>query len=249
MERELPSDQQELLDAYFTGSLNDDMLLAIDKLLAEDESFREAFEFQSDVCKALVHQDQADFRATLLRIESQSDRKINRLPARWTAAIAAALLLIATWLFYPSNPQIDTESTLVSHYFTPQANIHFPITRNTASNTLAYRAFSAYETQDWPMAESLLDSAIRSDNRSEMYLYLANVYMAEGRFGEAIPLLEHFRISGDAHSDRASWYLALCHVAIGKSNQAKTYLNETIERRAYPYERAQELLYRLQSEN
>ncbi len=245
MEKDLPIDKQALLDAFFSGRLNDTEQKHFDDYLEGDASFREAYEFQTDVKKALQYQDIAAFRDQLKSIEAgttvkQSGGRILRI---WLSA--AVVMLVAGYLVYSTVWRIESNQDLVQHYFDVQANIHYPITRSAQDPSLEYQAFIAYESQNWPLAQLLLDSAMTVDYRPEFALYLANVYMVEKRFEQAIPLLEHYLESGDMYSDRALWFLALSHLALKKKDRSVEYLNEMVRLQSYPHEQAMELLSKL----
>jgi tetratricopeptide (TPR) repeat protein len=146
---------------------------------------------------------------------------------------------------YSTAWRIESDQDLFQHYFDVQANIHNPITRSAQEPSVEYQAFVAYESQNWPLAQSLLDSAMSVDNRPEYALYLANVYMVQRRFDQALPLLEHYLESGDMYSDRALWFLALSHLALDQKDRSIEYLNEMVRLQSYPHEQAAELLSKL----
>jgi tetratricopeptide (TPR) repeat protein len=246
MEKDLPIDKQVLLDAFFSGRLDDTGRKRFDEYLEEDAAFREEYEFQTEIKKALQHQDIAAFRDQLHSIEAKlSAGKPNR-NALWIWMSAAVVLLIASVLLYISGKDVSTKQDLYAQYFRPQANIHYPITRNARDASLEYQAYLAYETENWALAANLLDSAMSTVQRPELAFYLANAFMAENRYDDAIPLLEDYRNSGDEYADRASWYLALSHLALGENDSAKSYLVEVVRTQSYPHELASELLAKMQ---
>jgi len=245
MEKDLPIDKQALLDAFFSGRLDDTERKRFEEYLEEDVAFREAYEFQTDVKKALQHQDIAAFRDQLNSIEAGRTVKQSDSRKLWIWLSAASVLLVAGYLVYSTVWRIESEKDLFQQYFDVQANIHYPITRSAQEPSLEYQVFIAYESQNWPLAQSLLDSAMSVDHRPEFALYLANVYMVQRRFDQAIPLLEHYLKSGDMYSDRALWFLALSHLALDQKDRSIEYLNEMVRLQSYPHEQATELLSKL----
>ena len=245
MEKDLPIDKQALLDAFFSGRLDDTERKRFDEYFEEDAAFREAYEFQTDVKKALQHQDIAAFRDQLKSIEASRTVEQSYGRMLWVWLSAAAVVIVAGYLVYSTAWRIESDQDLFQHYFDVQANIHNPITRSAQEPSVEYQAFVAYESQNWPLAQSLLDSAMSVDNRPEYALYLANVYMVQRRFDQALPLLEHYLESGDMYSDRALWFLALSHLALDQKDRSIEYLNEMVRLQSYPHEQAAELLSKL----
>jgi tetratricopeptide (TPR) repeat protein len=246
MERDLPTEKQTLLDAYFLGRMSEADRALFEEYLQQDAAFREAFEFQTDLKKALQHQDVTAFRKQLNAIEAKrwTNRPFKPMILVWISA--AILLLISTILIYNSGTNNASEQDLYAQYFRPQANIHYPITRNTSDLSLQYHVFIAYESNNWTTAKSLLDSALSIEQRPELAFYLANIYLVEKNYEAAIPLLEQFLESEDSFSDRALWYLALAYIGLEHKDHAIHYLNEVIRTQSYPHEQASELLIKLE---
>lgn len=233
------------MDAYFLDRLSDSDRVLFEEYLTSDDTFREEYEFQKDLKKALQHQDVAVFRDQLRSIEAKHAAGKPKRNTFWIWMSAAAVLLIVSFMLYVSGPNAPSDQDLYAQYFRPQANIHDPITRSSSDVSLEYQAYLAYETEDWNLAAQLLDSAMTIAQRPELGFYLANAYMADHRYEDAIPLLEAYRNSGDAHSERATWYLALSHLALGQSERAISYLEEVVRIQSYPHELASDLLAKM----
>lgn len=246
MERELTTEQLRLIEMSFSGVLNEADQALFDQYLKEDPLFLTEFEFQTELKKALVHQNKSEFKELLVQIESTYSKRSGSFRPWWTATAAAILLISVTsvvYLFSPSSKNVD----LVSVYFQPQTNIHYPITRSFQNSSLRDKAFIAYEAGEWEKASVLIDSLARTEPSLPLNLYRANLLLLEGRFEQAIPLLEDFVESNDPYADRALWYLALAYLGLKNTEKSSEYVEMVIQGKHFPYEKAIELRDRLAS--
>lgn len=244
MKRELTTEQLDLIEASFAGVLEEADSALFDQYLKNDHLFREEVEFQLELKKALKHKDRREFKELLVQIESTYSKPRSGFRHWWTATAAAILLLSVSsvvYLFSPSSKNVD----LVSAYFQPQTNIHYPITRSFQNSSLQDQAFIAYQAGEWDKAAVLLDSLARTEPRIDLNLYQANLLLINRRFEQAIPLLEQFLESEDPYADRALWYLALAYLGLENTEKSSEYLEMVIQGKHFPFEKAAELKEKL----
>ena len=235
----------ELIDRYFEGSLTDEERKKFEELLEVDPDFKEEFLFQKDLKAVIEDNKRKELKTYLQEVEGKMSNKIVLpfIKREWLVAASLALTLaIGTWgvknSFYPSNERI------YNTYYDPYINTVQPITRGSNTLSIEYRAFVAYESGDFHKAINLF-SSVKNPDRSYILFYKAMCYMSLDKLDEAMPILENIiakngKSANDLEwSNKANWYMALCHIKKDQDEQALFYLNRLLEYSKYEF-KAQE---------
>lgn len=224
----------DLIDRYFENSLSPKEQILFNDLLQNNLEFKTEFLFQKDLKKIIAVKQQEDLKSTLIEIEgrSQKNSRLILIPKKW---MVAASLLIVTSLgiwgikssYFPSNEAVYED------YFEPSRNTIQPIVRGENLNTIEYRAFVAYEAQNYHKAINLFNSV---ENPDKVYInfYKGISYLAINKTEEAIgllkPISELNNLEGmnKGFNKKAQWYLALAYIKINDEQNAATELEEII---------------------
>ena len=224
----------DLIDRYFENSLSPKEQQLFNDLLQNNSEFKTELEFQKDLKKIISQKQQEDLKSTLIEIESRSQKssRLMLIPKKWM--IAASLLILTSlgiWgiqsTYFPSNEAI------YANYFEPSRNTVQPIVRGENLNTIEYRAFVAYEAQNYHKAINLFNS-VQSPNKAYINFYIGISYLALNKPEEAIevlkPISKQTTLEGKQKdfNKRAQWYLALAYVKINDEQNAMSELKEII---------------------
>ena len=233
----------DLIDSYFENSLSPKEQKIFNDLLQNNSDFKNEFQFQKDLKQVIAIKQQEDLKSTLVEIESRSQKNSTLLliPKKWM--IAASLLIIAsigTWgiknNFYPSNEAIYAD------YFEASRNTVQPVVRGENLNTIEYRAFVAYESQNYHKAINLFNS-VKNPEEAYIDFYKGLCYMSINKPEEAINLLEPLsKIStmegkNKDFNEKAKWYLALSYIKINEDQNAVNTLNLLIDNPSSSYKK------------
>ena len=216
----------DLIDRYFENSLSPQERLKFNDLLQSDEEFRNEFIFRKDLKKVVEISQREELKSRLKEIEGQaaSNSKHSIFSKKWlVAATLLALFSLGIWsvksLYYPSHEAI------YENYFKTCRNTIQPIVRGESLNTIEYRAFAAYESQDYHKAINLFNS-VEHPNEPYILFYKAMCYMALDKTTEAIELLHPISIADNLNgksarlNEKSDWYLALAYLKEKKEKKA-----------------------------
>jgi len=224
----------DLIDRYFENSLSPREQVLFNDLLQNNSEFKTEFQFQKDLKKIISLKQQEDLKSTLKEIESRSRKRsiLMHIPKKWMVAASFVVLTsLGIWgvqsTFFPSNKAIYDD------YFKPSRNTVQPIVRGENLNTIEYRAFVAYEAQNYHKAINLFNS-VESPNEAYINFYIGVSYLALDKPEEAIALLKpvselnSLDEKDNGFNKKAQWYLALAYVKINDEQNAITELKQII---------------------
>ena len=227
--------KEELLDAYFEGTLTDASKIMLDDLLNSDRTFREDFHFQKELRASLRKKNRKELKSYLSSIGPVSPKKITpifRLAPWWAAASIALIIGLSSWYFFFYSEPLTNEQLYVA-YYEPYENVVHPIERGKQLDDLTTRAFLAYEEGNYSLAIDLFQQVKDKQSNDYIDFYNAIVLMQLDCHTEAIPLFEAYITSNKELSDRAHWYLALCYVKVDAIEKAKEELEILIALKSY----------------
>jgi len=244
----------DLIDRYFNNSLGPKEQKLFNDLLQNDSNFKDEFIFQKDLRQVIKVSQQEELKSTLSQIEEKARLKSNfmRIPKKWM--VAASFLLITAlgvWgvksLYYPSNEAI------YETYFQIDRNTVQPVVRGENLKTIEYRAFVAYESQDFYKAINLFNSVKNPDETYILY-YKGLCFLALEKTDEAISILNQVALGKNTDDqsvnfkEKANWYIALAHLKNNENKKAisKLSLIQNNPSSKYKKQEAQEVLNFLQ---
>ncbi len=216
----------DLIDRYFDNSLSPKEQLLFNDLLQNNEDFKNEFVFQKDLKKIIALNQRENLKSTLQQFEDNAikNTKILFLSKKWLIAASLALL-IGLGFWFVKNTYFISSEKLFTQNFEPYRNIIQPIVRGESSNTIEYRAFLAYENNDYHKAINLFNS-VNNQDATYVSFYKAMCYLSLDKTTEAINLLEPIILSSNLQekdkklSEKADWYLALAYLKTGENKKA-----------------------------
>lgn len=217
---------EELIDKYFTNSLSPQEQLLFNEYLQNDEEFKSEFLFQKDLKAVVASNQREDLKKTLQNFEKkiQNRAPIFKLPKKWLVAASICLFLgVGSWYvktnFFPSNNKLFVEN------FQPYRNIVQPIERDSPKETIEYKAFLAYENENFYKAINLFNS-IENQNGTYVSFYKAMCYLSLDKPTEAISLLLPIATSKRENDnfknfkELSNWYLGLAYLKNNEKSKA-----------------------------
>jgi tetratricopeptide (TPR) repeat protein len=224
----------DLIDRYFENSLSPKEQKLFNDLLQNNSEFLTEFEFQKDLKKIIAVKQQEDLKSTLIQIEkrSQKNSRLMLIPKKWVVA-ASFLILTSLGIWGIQSKYFPSNEAIYADYFEPSRNIVQPIVRGENLNTIEYRAFVAYEAQNYHKAINLFNS-VKNPDQVYIDFYKGICFLAINKPEESIDLLKPVSHTNDLNNKhkgfnkKAKWYLSLAYVKINDNQNAIKELTEII---------------------
>lgn len=225
----------DLIDSYFENSLSPKEQKIFNDLLQNDIDFKNEFQFQKDLKKVIASQQRQELKATLNQFEQKAQNRsgILFIPKKWMVAASLVFLVgIGTWgiqsTYFPTNDAIYAD------YFEPSRNTVQPVVRGESINTIEYRAFVAYEAQNYHKAINLFNS-VKNPDQAYIDFYKGLCYMATDKAHEAIQILKPVSSMNNldgkdtGFNEKARWYLALAYIKVEDDTNAIKTLQSILD--------------------
>ncbi|WP_191860797.1 tetratricopeptide repeat protein [Hanstruepera ponticola] len=231
--------KEELIAKYIRNELSESEIKEIEELLDSDTHFKEQFEFETQIQKAIYRREHNKNKQFLKDIESKVSSKNSK--TNWFL-IAASIILLASlgfyWKQYTTSPE-----RLFSNYYSKASNTSHPITRNQNDTDELTKAFIAYEREVYDQAQKLFNNLYKTSNNSELLFYEGICYLEIGQIDNAIKtFLKHQKFK-DKLLGKSKWYLALAYLKNNNQIEAQNILEKiTSSSSNYNFEKAKELL-------
>jgi len=216
----------DLINKYFSNSLTPKEQLLLNDLLQNDKEFKKEFLFENDLKKAISFNQREELKTKLQGFEHNFQKKSKVIPfsKKWLVA-ASIILLIGLSFYFIKSSFYPSSEKLYAQNFKPYRNIIRPIVRGESANTIEYRAFLAYENNNYHKAINLFNS-IDSQNATYVSFYKAMCYLSLDKPSKAINLLLPITMLSNLEgnnkklSEKADWYLALAYLKTDEKNRA-----------------------------
>ena len=246
-------DKEKLLYDYFSNDLNPEQERQLEKLLATDTEFKEQFDFERDLKRAIEDTEREKLKSKLVGFETEISRDssisvVRALPRRkfqkWAMAASIALLLGLGWLGY-TNLVVTDYAELYEDNFQKYPNTVYPITRGDTEDSEERKAFTAYESENYTEAIGLFELMITQEYRPYLDFYLGQCHLKLDSPVKALPYLKAATSSDSEFAAEAHWYLAMAYLKLENREQARAELMQLTETSDYKKEKAQALLEEL----
>jgi len=216
----------DLIDKYFSNTLSPQEQMVFNDYIQNNEEFKSEFLFQKDLKEVITSNQREDLKKTLQGFEKdlQWKSRVFNLPKKWLIAASICLFLgLGFWYvkgnFFPSDKQLFVTN------FHPYRNIVEPIERDSPKQTIKYKAFLAYENENYYKAINLFNS-IKNQNDSFISFYKAMCYLSLDKPTEAIGLLLPIATSKKDNGtfknfhELSNWYLGLAYLKNNEKHKA-----------------------------
>ncbi len=242
---------ERLLEKFLQGKLTETEQQEFDSLLKNDPAFKEEVEFQTDVMRAVIAEEDGNFAEMLSDFESEARNEeqqivqvestgAKRFPTKWLVAASIAILAALTYFF--TLNQANDPKDLFAENFKPYRNVTHPITRGEEPADHKTKAFLAYSKGEYKEALPLFTELYASEKEPYYLFYKANALIQLNRAAEAVPLLQEHLKTQDSLTDKSNWYLAMAYLQLKDIEKAKQALQRVVDTNAYKMEDAKQLL-------
>ena len=237
----------DLINRYFENALSPKEQKLFNDLLQNDASFKEEFLFEKNLKKVIKVNQEEELKSRLSQIEEKatSNSGFMIMPKKWMVAASLAIITsLGVWSikssYFPSNEAIFED------YFEADRNTVHPVVRGEVMKSIEYRAFVAYEYQDYYKAINLFNS-VKRPGEAHVFFYKGLCFLALDKYDEAITLLNQVAensplvVNSSDFEEKANWYLALAYLKKNDKEQAIAKLTKLTEGQNSTYKKKEAL--------
>lgn len=227
-------EKQNLINAYFEGSLTEEQYLEFQKLLRSDAVFLQEFTFHKNLKKAIIAEERAALKKQLESFDKKSPARA--FPMKWIAVAASFILLVTlgSLFFYNEKPNYEK---LYTENFREFPNLSHPVVRSGTVENEIDKAFSVYDKKDYKNAVVWF-SKIGND---EALFYKGISEMTIGNHQNAASDFAKINKENFPLRDHLIWYEALNYLKTGNVKKIKENL-KLLKNNGIYKEKAAELL-------
>ncbi|MBJ2173232.1 tetratricopeptide repeat protein [Aureibaculum sp. A20] len=236
-------DKEALLTNYFSDSLTAEERQLFNQLLENDTKFKEQFEFEKDLKRAIKEKERIQLKAKLqdfeTKLKHKSTPKTSNYKA-WAIAASIAILLSVGWFGYDNFIKLDYNE-LYSENFQQYPNTSYTITRGDTDDSTERQAFVAYETGNYKTA---IENFEKLDSNAKEYIdfYKAQTYLELNKINSAKSLFKKVISDNVEFVAESHWYLALISIKEKDKQSAISYLEQLVTNYDFNKEKAEVLL-------
>jgi tetratricopeptide (TPR) repeat protein len=243
----------DLIELYLAGRSSKKEKEEVEERMQNDPKFKALFEEVRKVIKGVEYSARNELLNKLRETEKglpeivleKKPRIVRIKRIKYAIAIAAtiALLIGSVYTILISRDDGSREDYL-TNYYAPYPNIIHPVQR--AEDTLMTDeelAYYYYESEQYEKAlELFLAFQEDSVNLESTLFYLANIYMALGKYEDAIEKFNNLLNDSVVFENQTRWYLSLCYLEDGNYDSAQQQLEQITKTENSYNERAVELM-------
>jgi len=240
------NDQQEVIDRYILGEMDENEITDFENQLADDAELRTETELTRQIISAIRKNGEQDAITAMQSVSKATVKKWITTPQqaalnnrrilylRITTAAAAVILL---FLYIGYRPRYSTEQLFAQYYLTPTFESYpvrggFDLT--SEERQWMRQAETNYREANYINALSFYNRLLSQQDDwktlpEEVIFHCAICRIEIGDLTGAISFLEH--IIADDKSlfyDEATFYVAFTYLKVGKRNKAKECLRQLI---------------------
>ncbi|PSR01780.1 MAG: hypothetical protein BRD50_08255 [Bacteroidetes bacterium SW_11_45_7] len=261
------------VDKYLRSQMNADEQAAFEAEMEQDPSLQEEVEQGRIFLWAMESLDEDELRKDLMRtnhvihkvrqtsdVQYESTHRDNQHIEKGTAkvrsltnlyknvAAAAAILIvfiIPVYFLFLQNPGPEE---LVDRYYKTYPNTLTEIKRSESEADGQLQSIMAlYESGDYTKAIAQSNKLLQDEPENNgLRFYRGIMYIEEDAYKKAIKDLERVKAQEESYHTQAEWYLALSHLALQQTEQAKPLLEKLAQTPSDYQQKADQLLARLE---
>lgn len=236
----MKSEYLDILDHYFSGTLNEQEKLDLEGRLKTDVKFEEAFQEYRDLRNGIdysimktLKEELQELEVTLpnVKIEPQAQAqgkqlKVGQRFVLWKVAAVVILIAVSAVVVFQLDRPLSTQDLFAQH-FEPYPNEFVSAKRgdDIAADPLV-QSFQAYDNQNYSAAINGFTKILDEEENTMVLFYLGSAQLALNQSQAAIATFERFlEISQDSVTE-AKWYLALSYLKEDRVADARILLEE-----------------------
>ena len=231
--------KDELLENYFSRELTTEEQISFENLIANDDEFKEDFDFQLDLKEAIKNKERSKLKEKLHSYEASINKK-NKGGFNWSQlSIAASIVLLLGigWIGFKNISGVNYDD-----YYNQYPNTVVNITRSDSDQTIERKAFVAYESGDLVSAIKYFNELKRDKSIEYLNFYLGQSYLKQNNFKKAIEYFEQNIEEDKVFVAESHWYIALSYLKNKDKTSAKEHLEKLIADYEYMNSEAKVLL-------
>lgn len=219
-------EDNELIEAYLTGRLNDDEEREVELRCARDTTFAKQLKEERLIYEVLSENpSQAFFRTISQVLEKDTKVKSNRFALNRKVIFFAASALLAICLIYLIRPvQKPDFVALYSDFFQPYPMV---LSQRGPEGQSWSKLIEFYEAHQWDLVEQEIVKLSTDVLPTPLQdLYWAISMMEQGKTRDAVNLLKNYQNNptDQLYQSTIEWYLSLAYVKLEDGSSAKSIL-------------------------
>ena len=235
--------KEELVANYFSNRLSTEEQVRFQELIDTDAEFKERFEFEKNLQRAITEKENYKLKAKLVAferdIETNSPKSKAKKPYYYLAIAASLALLVGIAFMLNTKVGPSDYDALYADNFKAYPNTVFAITRSDAKASLKRDAFLAYEAKYYDVAIEKFEQMNSAEKPSYVDFYLAHSYLNYGDTQKAAILFKKVIANEKEFIAESYWYLALSALKNKEKQTAVAALEKLTN--TYRYNKAEAL--------
>lgn len=218
----MEKDKEQLIEAYFSGTLTQAQQKELEWLLHNDSDFSESFNFEKEVHETIVYNERQVLKSRFRNLDKSEAKPVRKLTPWWYAAASVLLLVSVVWFFSDRQDKVPLEK-LYATYMEPYPNMMTPKVRgNVDEDTLMAKALALYDQEAYSEAAVLLEQIYNEEPNDHAAFYLAICHLMLQKASTSISLLGSDLLKNSPHFSPVivNWYLGLAFLQQNDGDQA-----------------------------
>lgn len=215
---------EKLIQGYITGRLSKKDSLLVVEMLQNDSEFKAEYDEYKAINTAFSINETKNLKAYLQNLEETNTNTLSIkkvLNTKFTKLAIACMLIVGAFYFI-NQPQ--SGNTLYKSYFEPCSNTFLPITRGENQKTLTFKAFQAYENNNFKKSENIFSDILKTTDNKNIRFYYAMSLLNQNKSSEALQELERINKDKFDYQIESIWYSSLILIKNKDYKTAKKHL-------------------------
>src|SRR5690606_25077246 len=122
--RQMEKDKEQLIEAYFAGTLSAGQQQQFEQLIKHDTEFLETFTFGKETRDTIIYNERSKIKERFRKLEQQTKPARDLTPWFYVAA-SIFIVCVAGWLIFKTQSSVGLEE-LYAHHMEPYPNVISP---------------------------------------------------------------------------------------------------------------------------
>ena len=213
---------EELIRAFYSESATAEQIEQFNQQYQENGAFKNQADQMKLELAAFREEERAGIRSKFSSWEAEEKpTKHIQLSTYWKMSIAASIV-IASFIGYQSWSDKD----LYSEYYSAYPNYEYTTTRGEDEVTLRSKAFAAYDSKAYELANDLFTELISQSDQPEYHFFRGITRLETNNPESAFEDFGKLTNDGNSYYQASLWYSALAYIKLEKTDKARQLLDE-----------------------